>query len=145
MSFDRGGKLLPGIHRPTWPEFVAQFGQNAHRRRLLAGLERALNDLKAVGCQTVYVDGSFVTEKENPGDFDACWDRAGVNLRLLLNTPLLAFSHGRAAQKVRYGGELFPADAEADIAGRCFLDFFQVDKETGNPKGIVELDLGGLP
>ena len=28
--------------------------------------------------------------------------------------------------------------------GRAFLDFFQTDKNTGEPKGIVLLDLGGV-
>ena len=27
----------------------------------------------------VYVDGSFVTEKETPGDFDACWEMDGID------------------------------------------------------------------
>jgi hypothetical protein len=28
--------------------------------------------------------------------------------------------------------------------GKAFLDFFQTDKNTGEPKGIVLLDLGGV-
>ena len=143
--FAPSGLLPPGIHWLTWTGFVDVFGWNAHRRRLLAGLERAVTELKAAGCRTVYVDGSFVSRRETPADFDACWERAGVDLRRLLATPLFTFDRGRAAQKAAYGGELFPADAQADGAGRRFLEFFQVDKETGNPKGIVALDLGGMP
>ncbi len=142
--FEPSGLLRPGIHWFTWTEFVTEFGWNAHRQRLLGGLKRALGDLKAVGCRTVYVDGSFVSRKDNPGDFDACWERAGVDLRNLLGTPLLTFDRGRVTQKALYGGELFPADGQADGVGRRFLDFFQVDKDTGNPKGIVALDLGGM-
>ena len=33
---------------------------------------------------------------------------------------------------------------EAWEGGDVFWDFFQIDKETGQPKGIVTLDLGGI-
>ncbi len=58
---------------------------------------------------------------------------------------LLDFTHPRAAQKAKYGGELFLANSAADPAGRAFIDFFQTDKTTGRRKGIVAIDLGGLP
>ena len=56
---------------------------------------------------------------------------------------LLTFADGRAAQKAKYGGELFPASAIAGFEEGVFLDFFQTDKDTGARKGIVALDLGG--
>jgi hypothetical protein len=79
-EFDINGNLPPGIHQVTWEEFTKRFGITRHRCKLLGGLKRALDSLKAAGCQTVYVDGSFITEKKVPGDFDACWDINGVNL-----------------------------------------------------------------
>jgi hypothetical protein len=98
--------------------------------------------LKAAGCTTVYVDGSFVTDKEFPADFDGCWDRAGVDRATLqsLDPTLLDFSNRRAAQKAKYRGEFFLADVAANSAGTRFLDFFQHDRD-GNEKGIVKLDL----
>jgi hypothetical protein len=48
---------------------------------------------------------------------------------------------GRAAQKAKYLGELFPAQMGEGGSGLTFLELFQVDKETGKPKGIVALDL----
>jgi hypothetical protein len=137
--------MPPGVHWLTWTDFCQRFGWNSHRLRLLAGLELALDHLKAAGCHTVYVDGSFITDKDLPGDFDACWEMSGVDLVALQGTPLLTFGNGRAAQKAMYGGELFPATAQADSAGRRFLDFFQTDKETGGKKGIVSLNLKDLP
>jgi hypothetical protein len=105
-------------------------------------LRRALTVLKAAGCSTIYIDGSFVTEKEFPADFDGCWDRAGVNRATLqrLDPTLLDFSNRRAAQKAKYRGELFLADVAANSAGTLFLDFFQYDRD-GKKKGIVKLDL----
>ena len=51
----------------------------------------------------------------------------------------------RRAQKSRFGGELFPADLPADPEGTQFLDHFQRDKHTREPKGIVAIDLKDLP
>ncbi len=40
-----------------------------------------------------------------------------------------------------HGGELFPAQAAAEPGGTVFLEYFQRDRQTGEPKGIVALDL----
>ena len=99
--------------------------------------------LKRAGCQTVYLDGSFVTAKEVPGDYDACWEPSGVDLTLL-DPVLQTFDPGRATQKAKYLGELFPSDIVATPEGDTFLDFFQNDKDSGKSKGIIALDLGRL-
>jgi hypothetical protein len=62
----------------------------------------------------------------------------------LLDPVLLDFREGRRAQKERFGGELFIAQRGADPGGTRFLEFFQRDRDTGEPKGIVEIDLEGL-
>jgi hypothetical protein len=109
---------------------------------LLAGLKAGLDALRRAGCRTVYVDGSFVTAKESPGDFDACWDARGVRAALL-DPVLLTFENRRAAQKAKYRGEFFPAHFPAHVSGITYLEFFQIDKQTGEPKGIVALNLDG--
>lgn len=78
-----------------------------------------------------------------PNDFDALWDVTHVDLALLLQSePCFGdFSNGRAAQKAKYCGEFFPANFHEPSFGGLFLDFFQLDKETGLPKGIVAIDL----
>jgi hypothetical protein len=143
--FDPVTGLLPqGVHTATWEEVVARYGWTAHRLTLLAGLKLALDALRDAGCRRTDVDGSFVTAKETPGDFDGCWEVDGVDLARL-DSVLKTFSNLRAAQKLKYGGELFPADAPADADGTNFLRFFQRDRLTGAAKGIVVLDLGELP
>lgn len=137
------GNLPAGIHEATWAEFAARYGHNRRRRQLLVGLEAALDALRAAGCRRVYINGSFVTAKDIPGDFDGCWELRGVRLDLL-DPVLLTFDRGRATQKTRYGGELFPADWPADALGTRFVEFFQRDKITGFAKGIVSLGLGGM-
>jgi hypothetical protein len=100
--------------------------------------------LRDAGCARAYINGSFVTAKDHPNDFDACWEAANVD-PALLDPALLDFSDRRGAQKAKFGGELFPAEVPADPAGTRFLDYFQQDKTTGAPKGIIALDLKDLP
>lgn len=142
-SFDERGNLPPGVHVATWNEIETSFGGNDRRDELLAGVRAALEPLAGAGCRAAYVDGSFVTAKEEPQDFDGCWEAGGVD-PALLDPVLLDFSNRRSAQKQRFGGELFPADLAAEPAGTRFLDYFQRDRDTGEPKGIVAIDLGAL-
>lgn len=138
--FDRTGRLPPGVHWVAWKELVSVLGFNAKRLRLLDGLKRALVALKAAGCRSIYVDGSFVTTKPEPGDFDAGWAVEGVDANKL-DPVFLDFSNARAAQKARFQGEFFPAELPEGVSGKTFLEFFQTDKESGDPKGILALDL----
>lgn len=77
--FRRNGTLPPGIHWTTWEEFVQRFGGNPHRQALRVGLRAALDNLRQAGCQEVYLDGSFATDKAEPQDFDGCWSKVGVD------------------------------------------------------------------
>jgi hypothetical protein len=143
-DFDERGNLPPGIHHLTWTQIVTRYGTSPHRRDLLDGLLDALRSLKAASCGIAYLDGSFVTANEHPGDFDVCWESAGVVLDRL-DLELQDFSDRRAAQKARYGGELFPADWPAKANGTTYLDYFQYDDVAEQPKGIIAIDLTGLP
>ncbi len=46
------------------------------------------------------------------------------------------------ASKEKYGGEFFPCRVRSNKPD--FLDFFQRDKVTAQPKGIVALDIRGF-
>ena len=143
--FRLDGNLPPGIHDATWQKAAERFGVNSYRIELLRGLLTALQSLRQAGCLKIYLDGSFVADKEVPGDFDVAWETENVKEELL--SPIfLEFSDLRQAQKQAFGGEFFPfpADWLADRQGRTYLEFFQTDLE-GNPKGIVAIDLRTLP
>lgn len=140
-DFLENGNLPEGIHEATWREVTERFGGNVHRRRLLAGLKEALRSLRNAGCQKVYLDGSFVTDKEFPNDYDCCWDEEEVDGDLL-DPVLLIFDDSRAIQKAKFLGELFPAHSRGTI-DKIFIDFFQQDKNSGEPKGIVLINLQG--
>ena len=146
--FGTDGNLPPGVHLASWREVCQRFGGSWRRQLLLQGLKEAIRTLKHAKCKTLYLDGGFVSDKETiygeePDDFDGCWDPVGV-LPTLLDPVLLDFSNQRAAQKAKFGGELFPSTFLAAPLGPVFLEFFQIDKATGVAKGIVCLDLLGL-
>ena len=142
-DFQTDGLLPPGIHWATWQEITDRFGINEQRKILLGGLKRALNSLKEADCLTAYIDGSFVTSKEVPVDFDGCWDPSNVDPHRL-DPVLLRFERGRTAQKAKYGGELFVATMRNGNPGPVMLEFFQKGKESGERKGIIAIDLRGL-
>jgi len=61
-------------------------------------LKAALDALRIAGCRRAYVNGSFVMGKEEPADFDGCWEVEGVDLERL-DSVLKMFSNRREARK----------------------------------------------
>ena len=139
-SLDERGNLPPGIHPATWDEIVERYATNERRGQLMNGLRAAIEWLHAAGCSRVYLDGSFVTDKEVPGDFDVRWEAGSVDPGLL-DPVLLDFRDRRAAQKAKFGGELFPALLVAEPGGTTFLEFFQLDRLKHRRKAINAIDL----
>lgn len=132
--------LPEGIHDAEWEEIVARFSFSFKRQQLIQGLHAACLNLHLAGVAHLYLDGSFVSNKKNPGDWDACFFAQGVN-PLLLDPVLLDYKNERAAQKAKYKGETFLADGKSGTLGPPYLQFFQKNKRTGAPKGIVRIDL----
>lgn len=126
--------LPPGVYYATLKEVEARFATSDHRKRLFSGFRSGVMALRKAGCRKIFLDGSFVTEKPIPGDFDVCWENIGVNYAKL-DSIFIDFNR-RKKQKERLHGEFFPAHSLADGKNR-FLDYFQIDKYTGNAKGII--------
>jgi hypothetical protein len=96
--------------------------------------------LKAVRCRALYVDGSFVTEKELPKDYDACWDVESVKVETL-DKVLLSFSdEGKQAMQDKYCGDIRPGSCSPAEMDCTYLEFFQMGRD-GEAKGIVKLVL----
>lgn len=136
--FSPEGNLPPGIHEATWQEIQERFGWNTERQRMLEGLRKALLILKEAGCQTAYINGSFVTTKDIPNDFDVYWSPYSVDfakLKGLEPSFLTASQGGRKQQKATYGGEFF--------FSKGMLKLFQETREK-TAKGIIALDLRRL-
>jgi hypothetical protein len=135
--------LPPGIHVATLEEVRTAFAINQRRRYLFEGLLMASFNLFAAGCLLIYLDGSYVTEKPMPGDYDACWDPQGVS-RNDLDPVFLDFSNNRKAQKSKYRGEFFPSTL-SNSSQQTFIEFFQIERFTGARKGIISINLIGDP
>ena len=100
--------LPPGVHGATIGEVEARFTISAHRKRIFSGFRNGVTILHKAGCHKIFLDGSFITEKPIPGDFDACWDDNGVDVGKL-DPIFFDFSDGRKNQKKCFCGEFFPA------------------------------------
>lgn len=136
------GFLPPGIHVTTWEEFEERYASSMIRRTQLKGMKKALIEFKKAGCSRIYIDGSFVTNKKNPGDFDALYELDELMPDRIDEVLIDASPEGRKKQKKHYEGEFFPASAKAARYGDRFLDYFQKDKKTKQPKGIIRIELG---
>jgi hypothetical protein len=129
--------LPPGIHDASLNDVKTQFATNPNRKRLFEGFLRAFTALQKAGSKEILLDGSFVTDKTNPGDFDCCWNSSGIDVSKL-DPVFLHFTDKRAAQKKKYGGEFFPFGLGVG-ATDFFLNFFQKEKDTDKTKGILRV------
>lgn len=141
MRFNKDNVLNPGIHEMTWDEFKSHFSFSPKRKELIKGLEEAIKILKEANCTDIYIDGSFVTSKLEPNDWDACFDCEPKYLPEVYR--LYPFWDVQKQKKV-YGGELYIKDNEADPYGTRFIDFFQQIRGTAKRKGIVRIKINEL-
>lgn len=133
--------LPPGIHWASLAEVEARFAVNEHRAWLFESIIQVGAALARAKCRRMFLDGSYISSKVRPNDFDGCWDPVGV-APLLLDPVLLDFANERAAQKAKYRGEMFistmanAADPTTDPSA-TYVEFLQIDKNTGQRKGVV--------
>jgi hypothetical protein len=130
--------LPPGIHDATLAEISTRYADNPHRKTLFDGLKLGLDNLFGAGCPQIFLDGSFISAKPNPGDYDLIWDPRHVD-PFTLDQVIWDLRIGTVFQKQKYLGEYFPLNFTEAGSGKPFLDFFQTDKQTGLRKGIIRL------
>jgi len=144
-TFNKEGALPLGEHEISLAEFEQVFVYNERRREIFNKFLKLIDDLRTINCSLIYVDGSYVTDKEEPGDIDVCWhedefidwDRLKKELLILLD-----LEYPRHWQQLVYSADVFPANVYDSNAKKLFKDFFQQHKETGNPKGIIKIKIG---
>ena len=124
LTYNENGTLSPGEHTLSWESVVSEFGTNEHRRKLLAGLRSALVNFAKAGCSSVLLNGSFVTKKELPGDYDAAWIEDGVDVTRL-DPVLLDHEDGCRKMKEKYSGEFFPSKLKTR-SGKTHGEFFSI-------------------
>jgi len=139
-AFNARGELPPGEHEATMEEVEARFGvSNGQRKRLMRGLKAACDNLRLARVKTVWIDGSFITDKYAPNDIDGCWEYNPDVIMRVLDRVFLSTS--RAEMKAKYGVDFFSSAFNEASTGLPFPRFFQVNRE-GETKGIIKIKIG---
>ena len=143
-DFDENGNLPPGVYHVSLAEIERRFAWNDARRALFNGLRRALANLARAGIRRVWIDGSFVTAREEPGDVDGCWEYAPELDFEALDPVLYDLTPPRRPMKRKYGVDFLIAGMPVIAMGPedvLIQEFFQFDRRH-RPKGILVVDLG---
>ncbi len=140
----QNGQLEPGIYELELNYVEREFCYNEHRKWLFEGIKLAIADLQKIGCIYIYLDGSYVTKKILPKDFDLCWDESNIDLVASSRVCPELFDPGWKFEKFksRYRGDVAPANSIADQdRGINYLGYFMEDRQ-GRDKGIVKIFIG---
>ena len=133
------GELPPGEHAVTLSTVQRRFGRSTARRKaLMEGLEQAAENLGKAGVDRIWIDGSFITDKEEPNDIDGCWEYSEQVDLSKIDPVFLAES--RLPMKEKYGIEFFPACVIEAASRLPFPSFFQVNRD-GESKGILVVSM----
>ena len=140
------GALPPGNHQATLEQIGRRLGFTPRRRWLLKGLRAAVEAFWAAGIQEIYIDGSFCTEKPDPGDIDGYWVEPdeGVYDRIdpywidfeLVFVPLVRKWKWRMWSD--HGVEFFIHPAMQATPELGFPEFFRQDRD-GQPRGLIQV------
>lgn len=142
-ALNDNGELVEGEHEATLNEVEAVYGLSSARRELLMrDLRKAADNLQQAGVKKIWIDGSFVTGKEEPNDIDGCWEYNDA-IDLTVIDPVFLGRDARDKTKAKYGLDFFVAqDVEAG-SDKPFPKFFQINRD-GEAKGIIVVNLGSV-
>lgn len=176
--FTADGPLPPDDHQLTIAELRRSYlvtgeglgiltWDSAWRAKLVDNLEVFVRQLWQVGVERIFVNGSFVTSKPDPGDIDAYFECVigeypVIFVRLMQFEPPLPWdmTHRPIDPKShepkpmmwhRHRAEIFPHFTDHPMttgvkddygADLDFPALFRLDKATGRPKGIIQLIRG---
>jgi len=146
-EFDRRTGTLPaGTHRATLHEIKERFGFTPRRRWLLKGIRAAVEAFWAAGVEEIFIDGSFCSERPDPGDVDGYWVEPDEGVyeridRYWIDFELVLVPHTRKwkwRMWADYGVEFFIHPAMQAGPQMGFLEFFRRNRD-GQPRGIVQV------
>ncbi len=137
-SFNENDELPDGEYVVSLEEIEIRFGcANEQKRWLMQGLKAAAANLGNANVRKLWIDGSFITDKENPNDIDGVWE---TNQKIDLNVLDPIFLGNRKTMQKKYGVDFFPDVIEAG-SGLPFPEFFRTNRDK-QPKGILVVRLG---
>lgn len=145
-QFRQDGWLPSGHHAATWDEIAARFGgeRGSRRAAVLSSLIGWRDAARVRGLAgMVILDGSFVSDKRAPGDFDLVFLYDEVSERLVKgDTEARALTDFQACHDLGFQGDIFglPFSLQRLSPLLSGLDMFDTDRQ-GQLKGVVEVIL----
>jgi len=122
--FQKSRRLKLGVHEFTLRELERYFAYNDHRKKLLKKAVKAIKNLISAGVVDIWIDGSFVEDKELPNDIDGCWAWTWDSVDFDKIDSVLLDENGTEKMKKKYGVDFYPNVTEG-ATRKPFLEFFQ--------------------
>ena len=142
-DLDSHGLLPPGVHDCTLAEIGQTFSVNNRRQKLFQYLISCLKiEIRPSFHEPIYVDGSFVTDKDEPDDVDVALDlQSSSEERQLRGLKFMIENQRRLLKEYRVHFWInFPGDGDND-----FSAFFQyIGAKTARFKGLNPRHLKGI-
>lgn len=146
------GVLPPGIHEATIEETGAFFGYgnpNPRRQELWGNFVAFVDWIKPMKMiQAVYVDGSFITDKENPSDIDVVLELPPPEQAQIVQIDPRIFNNAYVKQSFNLDVyPCFPVNPHDMNDLRGFFQYVRVDDaqqrgmNPGDTKGIIKISL----
>jgi hypothetical protein len=124
----------------SYEEFQYHFGTNSRRMDQINNALPFFRLFHSCGCQTVYIDGSFVSKKKYPGDIDICFDLTPVD-KEKISTVFPQFFEPNEIGRIHRDLQCHIFYYYEDVP--YYLDLLKEDRN-GNPKGLVRLDINDI-
>lgn len=151
VQLDTNTGLLPvGEHQMDWRRVCELFGTTTHRQNLLELMLEACIILRDAGVPKIWLNGSFVTSKHRPGDYDLSYE---LNEEIFTSLPDDPFKQKDADRiiRARFAGDIKAepmhdgATYHEDLFPNVVGHNHQGQAIHGVKKGIVVLPLSTLP
>jgi hypothetical protein len=138
VQFDKNKNLQDDLIL-TCTELKQLFGYNAERKKKIENLFIVADKFKKIGCEIMFVFGSFATAEEYPNDIDVCFDMSNISMAVLEknNSSIDKYELARIKHYLMVHVILKRVNEER------LIEFFKHDRN-GNERGIIEVDLKDL-
>ncbi len=135
------GLLPPGEHECTLDEAHERFGQTAARHKLWENLDAVLCEMRAANLSgTVYINGSFVTDKPAPADVEITLDVRKEDIEKQ-GLAYMFYHRNHARLKHERCIDWYPTLP----ASNDFISFFQyIGRKTALAKGLSQRATKGI-
>lgn len=152
-GFNDEGCLPFGVYEMSLEEFEEIFSKNQSSRRqlIMKYYKEHINQIRSLPYYlNHWIDGSYVTSKENPNDIDTFTEFDGVKVDedddkalvedLIYNAPLRTYNTCHSFMVYKYP-ESYKEEYEdyLELKSMTLVMLFAVNKKTRNPKGFVKL------